>query len=185
MIPDTLYIGSTWAFEENVDEFSADDGWKLEYILTNASKNIKLESNSESSGNTFVFKIAGTTTSGYTTGDYSVAIFAVNGDDRRFISTGCAVTIRPNIAEGDADDSRSHIQKVLDSIEAVLEGKAASDVQSYSIAGRSISRYSIAELVKWRSTYKSMLAQECNATAVRSGKCSRNKIKVEFSGPTS
>lgn len=44
-------------------------------------------------------------------------------------------------------------EKMLQKIEALLEGKADSDVQAYSIAGRSLSRFSFGELQALRASY--------------------------------
>ena len=40
----------------------------------------------------------------------------------------------------------SHNKKMLDAIEAVLEGRITSDVEAYQIAGRQITKISITEL---------------------------------------
>lgn len=53
--------------------------------------------------------------------------------------------------------NKEHIEKVLVALESLLEGKATSDVASYSIAGRSLSRLSISELLMWRDKYRAEL----------------------------
>ena len=48
----------------------------------------------------------------------------------------------------------SHASRMLAAIESVLEGKVTSDVASYSIAGRSITKIPIAELIELREKYR-------------------------------
>ena len=52
------------------------------------------------------------------------------------------MTILPNLADTNAD-LRSHAKIVLDSLEAVIQGRANMDQSSMSIAGRSLSRMSM------------------------------------------
>lgn len=77
-------------------------------------------------------------------------------------------------------DPRSHAQIMVDKIETILSGKADSDVSSYSIAGRSLSKMSFAELMEARDRYKAELAREAIADRIRRGKPSGSTIKVQF-----
>ena len=57
-------------------------------------------------------------------------------------------------------DPRSHAEKTLEAIEALIEGRATKDVQSYSIAGRSLTKMTVDELQRWRRYYQAqVLAQ--------------------------
>jgi hypothetical protein len=77
-------------------------------------------------------------------------------------------------------DPRTHAEKMLNAIEALLEGRADKDVSSYSIAGRSISKMSVAELTDWRDYYRREHAREHAAANVAAGKPSHTTIKVRF-----
>lgn len=66
-------------------------------------------------------------------------------------------------------DGRSHARKSLDAIEAVMAGKATLDQQAYSIAGRSLSRYSFAELVTARDYYRREVAAENRQAKIARG----------------
>ena len=43
---------------------------------------------------------------------------------------------------------------MIGKIESILEGKADSDVASYSIQGRSLTKLAIDELLQWRDYYR-------------------------------
>lgn len=72
-----------------------------------------------------------------------------------------------------ADDTKTHAQKVLDAINAVIERRATSDQQSYSINGLSITRMNIGELLKFQKIYELRVANEKNPKR-------KTKIKVRF-----
>lgn len=77
-------------------------------------------------------------------------------------------------------DPRTHAEIMVDKIESLLEGKADSDVANYSVAGRSLTKLSFAELVEARDYYKAEVQKQKVAEAIRRGKPTRKTIKVRF-----
>ena len=84
-----------------------------------------------------------------------------------------------NFANTNAD-VRSHAKKVLDAIEAVLENRASQDQMSYSIAGRSLSRMSIDDLMTFRNRYRAEYLREIKLARIKNKQASGNTIKVRF-----
>ena len=84
-----------------------------------------------------------------------------------------------NFANTNAD-VRSHAKKVLDAIEAVLENRASQDQMSYSIAGRSLSRMSIDDLMTFRNRYRAEYLREIKLARIKNKQDSGNTIKVRF-----
>ena len=89
-----------------------------------------------------------------------------------------SLTLKPGGASN--ADRRSHVKKVLDALEALLEGKASQDQLSYSIRGRSLSRMTPSELLEWRDKYKSEWAKEQRADRIKAGLGSDAIIRVRF-----
>jgi hypothetical protein len=89
------------------------------------------------------------------------------------------VEIRSN-PSGSAYDPRSHARKVLDAIEAVLEGRASVDQVSITINGRTLSRTPLADLLKLRGTYRDEVANEEVALRISQGLGSGRKVLVRF-----
>jgi hypothetical protein len=77
-------------------------------------------------------------------------------------------------------DPRSHAEIMVDKIESLLEGRADSDVDSYSIAGRSLSKLSFDELIKARDYFRSEVKQEKAAELAERGLNTGATIKVRF-----
>lgn len=75
----------------------------------------------------------------------------------------------------------THAQRMLDAIEAALEGRVTADVQSYQISGRSITKIPIAELMTLRKQYMVEVANERVATELEQmGKKKPKRILYHF-----
>ena len=79
-----------------------------------------------------------------------------------------------------ASDPRTHADIMIAKIETILEGKD-SDVGSYSIAGRSLTKMSFDELMVARDRYKREVLQHQREELIKRGKASANTVKVRFS----
>lgn len=77
-------------------------------------------------------------------------------------------------------DPRSHAEIMLAKIESLLQGKADSDVASYSIQGRSLTKLSFEELEKARSRYKAEIKNEKALQAAKQGRKTGNTVRVVF-----
>ncbi len=114
-------------------------------------------------------------------GRYQWFVIANNDYERKTISQGYA-TVEPNVSAGsDAElklDARTHARRMLAAIEAVLEKRASSDQQSYSIGGRSLARTPIPDLIRLRAMYRREVAAE--ERAERFGSLSPAKVRVRL-----
>jgi hypothetical protein len=77
-------------------------------------------------------------------------------------------------------DPRTHNEVMLGKIESLLEGRADKDVTSYSIAGRSISKMDINDLVSWRQYYQREVLKEARERNAAAGRQSNATVKVRF-----
>jgi len=77
-------------------------------------------------------------------------------------------------------DPRTHNEIMLSKIESLLEGKADSDVSSYSIAGRSLNKLTPQELLDWRDYYKREVAREIKKEDIRFGRRTKSTILARF-----
>ena len=80
------------------------------------------------------------------------------------------------------DDIRSHAEIMLNKIETLLEGRADSDIASYSIAGRSLTKMSPKQLMEWRDHYKAEVAREKIKQDIEAGRGGKSSIKIRFTG---
>ena len=69
---------------------------------------------------------------------------------------------------------------MLTKIEALLQGKADSDVANYSFQGRSLTKFSIAELLEWRDYYREEVEKQKRLEEIKLGRPVSSTIKVRF-----
>ena len=94
------------------------------------------------------------------------------------------IEILPDLTQATSvTDLRSHVKKVLDAIESLLEGKASADILGYSIAGRSISKMNPTELIEWRDLYRVDYQREIDAEKLAKGLDSGRRVGVRFYRP--
>lgn len=128
----------------------------------------------------YLFTIASATSAGFTAGDYSwqVEITQTATSNRIVVEKG-EWTILADLDETGADN-RSHAEIMLGKIESLLSGRADKDVSSYSIAGRSISKMSITDLIQWRDYYRREVKQQKREADIARGKATKTTVKVRF-----
>lgn len=92
-------------------------------------------------------------------GEHSCRIFEVQDGSSVLLET-VRVWISPGLT---SEVSKS--KEILDKITAVIEGRAEGDVQSYTIAGRSIQKMQLPDLLKLQNKYSAIVADEESAFA--------------------
>lgn len=150
--PDELRAGDTVQWTKDLsDNFPADDGWSLAYTLINQTG--KQTISASASGKKFSITVPATTTANYVAGTYTLIGRVSKAGAVHTVYTGTLVVL-PDLAQATTHDIRSHTKKVLDALEAALEGRATRTELSYSIAGRSISSMNHEQLLEARDRVK-------------------------------
>lgn len=113
-----------------------------------------------------VFSVDYATTSDWEAGTYSYVVWGIKGSERYLVENGTIqVLLSP---ENDTSiDRRTHYQKVIDSIDAVIERRATKDQMSYKINDRELQRMSVDDLLKLRDYYISRLRTETKGRTKR------------------
>lgn len=159
--PRRLVAGDTLDFKRALARFPAST-WTLTYNLQSPTATIA-EITATASGDDFRVTVAAATTAGWSAGVYTWHAFVTSGAVRHRVGSGTMrIEADPATASGGLD-GRSHARKVLDALEALLEGKASLDQKSYEVAGRKLERLTPAELLQWRDKYRREVASERQA----------------------
>jgi hypothetical protein len=87
------------------------------------------------------------------------AVFTDNNDVYLYKQGNLTVT-QGFLNAPDGFDNRSHAERTLENIEAVIEQRATKDQSSYSVGGVSLSRMSVDELLNLRKMYKALVLKE-------------------------
>lgn len=169
--------GDTVKWTKSLPDYPASQGWALSYTFINSTG--KFTATGSANGTAFDVTISATTTAAVSAGDYYFEGYASKAGERFRVDCG-TVTVAPNITSAATFDGRSHARKVLDAIEAVIEGRASTDQQEYTIGNRSLKRTPIADLIVLADKYRAMVNAEDNAAALAAGRGAKNRILVRL-----
>lgn len=180
--PDSLRAGDTWQWrrEDLTADYPASDGWVLTYRFKNAAGGFEIVANAD--GDYFAVTVAASATEEFTAGRYRWQAQVTLSGVKKTVDTG-TFEVLPGLFIDDAEtalDQRSHARKVLDAIEALLEGRASKDQMEYSIAGRSLKRTPIPDLLVLRDRYLAEVRSEAAAERAANGLPDKRRIYVRF-----
>lgn len=158
IFPDSITAGLTFKRPITLTAYPADDGWVLNAYLRGTGV---IDIPSTASGKQHVFNVPATTTANWVAGNYGYSIRATNAVSGEVyeVESG-TLNIAGNIETATNSDYRSHAQKVLDAIEATIEGRASLDQERYRINNRELYRTPMADLLKLRAQYRNEVRHE-------------------------
>ena len=176
-VPDQLPAGDTWQWTRSLSDYPAGT-WTLAYRFANEVDAFTVTATA--SGTDHAISVAASTTAGYKPGRYSWRAMVTSGAERHSIESG-VLEILPDPGATGYRSVRTHARRVMEALEATIEGRATTDQLAMSIAGRSISRMSLTELRENWEKYATMVKAEERAEAINSGRSPRNRLLVRFS----
>lgn len=149
-IPKSTTAGTTLALSLALTAYPAPD-WSATLILRGAQS---IDLASQPDGKLHTFTTAADVTASWKPGDYWYSLRVTDGTEVHEIDTG-TLTVKPDLASvPEGYDGRAHAEKVLESIEAVIEKRATLDQESYRINNRELRRTSPGQLLKLRDVYR-------------------------------
>lgn len=132
------------------------------------------------SGSDYLFTVSSTTSADFVPGLYHWQLeIKRNSDNSRIVIDRGYFTCVADLDVNGADP-RTHAEIMVAKIESILSGKADSDVASYSIAGRSLSKMSFRELTDARDYYRKEYQREVIAERIRKGQGTGATVQVRF-----
>lgn len=173
--PANLPAGDTATWQRTLASYPASDGWALTYTLVNASQ--RYTATATAVGDDHLINIPASTTATWAPGWYDWRAQASKSGQVFTVAAG-RLQVLPTF--GTATDARSHAQKVLEAIQAYLENPVNLAASEYEIAGRSLRRHSIPELLALRDRYQFEVNREANAQRAAAGLAPRGRIAVRF-----
>ena len=188
LVPDTIYAGDTVIFD--VPEFTDPVGNSIDsgtytlvwYARTNtASEGATVTGVAEGTG--WRVTVPSSTTGGFDAGLWTWQAIATSGSVQYTAGRG-QFTVKATLEySGDptAFDDRSRAQIDLDYVEAAIRTLAQGGVvQEYTIGGRSLKRYKMAELLQLRDALKAEVDRERRAEKVKQGLGNPGVTRVRF-----
>ena len=175
-VPAVIVQGDTVTWTSRNITYPSTDGWTLTYTLqiTGTAHTVVAVGNSDGS---YTATIPSTVSATYAGGNYRFQGVVTSGSDRHTVEQG-TLFVELDFATNPDANSESEVKRALDAVEANLLGKATSDQQSYTIQGRSLTRYSIEELQSLRDYYQRRYDRELAEEGLKVKKT----IQVSFLG---
>lgn len=182
-VPSVLTAKASVSFTASTPTFDASDGYSglIEFRSEGAGFDI---SSASSSGTTHTFTVAAASAA-WTAGRYAWQLSAVKSGEKWIVATG-ETEVRPDFASASNGlDARTHIRKVLDAVEAVIERRATQSMLDMAIpSGDSgmiaLKRVPLADLMKLRDTYRRELRSLETAANLAAGRGNRRLILTRF-----
>lgn len=159
--PTRLVAGDLWTWARDDLAASYDPALHaLSYTLAPETGGPALAITADAAAGRFLVEVAPATTATVAPGDKVLAGFLTRtADGRRVTLATLRVRVEPDPATSTAD-RRSEARRILDAINARLEGRATKDVDSYTIEGRSLARTPLPDLLRLRRLYEATVARE-------------------------
>ena len=179
--PEKLTAGVTWKWKKTISDYPASE-WTLTYYLRKDGATATSFS-AAADGDSYLVTVAAATTAAYASGIYDFIGWVIKGTEK-FEVFNSMIEVLPNPTNSSAYDPRSHARKVMELIEAAMEGRVPNGMESYSIGGRSINKIPLNQLRELYEKYKQDVIMEEQAERLVNGRRSGKNIGVRFNRPS-
>lgn len=181
--PNELTIGDYWSWKRpDISSTYTTDLYTIRYqFYLQSNDGTRFEVAANKIDGQHVVEVSSALSINYKNGEYVYNIVAVRDLDGEQVNIATGRIIFKPALHADGGDLRSHARKVLDAIKATIEKTATKEQASYTIAGRSLARRTIDELLMLRREYDKLVARENAALARKQGKPSKKKVLIKMS----
>lgn len=157
--------------------------WALTYYLRSDQANGTIDIEAAADSDDFSVDVSPTTSAEYIPAVYYWSAFVSKSGDRKLVGQGRIEIVVNPVDVTIPVDGRSHARRTLESINAVIEGRANTDQQRYvfQAVGRSVDRMPIADLLKFRDYYSALVRSEEMQEKIDRGESAGNHVRVRFS----
>ena len=159
----------TMIWQKDLPDYPSSDGWSLSYVLCGAAtSNIS----ATPTGTGYLVSVAAPAVAG----DYYLQGMVSNGTERHTIYTG-TITVLPDLSSVTGIyDGRSRSKRILDALDATIEGRAPKSTLEMDVDGTRLKFMSPQQLNQSRGVYAQKVWREKNPGKIGPA------VKVTFGG---
>lgn len=177
IIPAKIKAGLTFFIGPITTDYAAPD-WSLSLKLRGP---LAIDISGTPDGAGHILRAEAAATAEWTAGLYAYTLRATDAAGTVVEIEAGQTTVEADLAAiGPGHDSRDHVRRTLEAIEAVLERRATLDQEKYRINNRELWRTPVADLLRLRDRYKAELRM-MNAKA--RGGLFNQRVRVSFGRP--
>ena len=187
-IPSTIRSGSTTTWRENSlvdpygDAIQSTDSWVLKfYIRTNSSSGLTATGSTYGTG--WQFDLSASDTAPLSAGDYFWQAEASKGATKYDVGSGAVEVLQSLAYSGGVSSiqAKTQVQQDLESVQSAIRTLVSGGVvKEYSIAGRSLKKYDLSDLMTLESRLKYQLKREQKADLIANGLGNPAAMYVRF-----
>ena len=182
--PQELAAGTRWAWKRSdITETYPTATYTLRYdfyLISDVETRFQITASKVSSAH--LVEVVKATTTKFKAGKYKYDVTIIrDSDSEEIVIEQGLLNVLPDKSV-DSGDIRTHNQRVLDAINATIEKTATKEQASYSVAGRSLSRRSITELLELKREYEIKVRLEEKALLRKQGRAKKNAVLYKLPG---
>lgn len=149
-----IYNGTTISFEFNSANYPASEGYTASVVYRGSTSYYSF--NTTNNGSNYKLEVS-PSQNNIPPGKYLI-LYEFSKSGNIYVEEADWVQVLPSPKS--VTDNRTHEEKVLDAINAVLESRATKEHLSYSIGGRSLALMTFDELIKAKSYYEALVKMQ-------------------------
>ena len=173
-IPRSFSAGESVSWEREYSRFPAGE-WMLTYVLVSGDNQIVVTASE--AGTKHLVEVPSATSQAYAAGQYHWQSHVTKDAERYLVESG-VVEVKSDFASQESGiDARSHTKKVLDALEAAIEGRASKTQVEQNVGGVQIQHIPLTDQVMLRDQYAMKYRKE---QAAINGRSSRRTIGPRF-----
>lgn len=131
--------------------------YTMKYVLVNATGRIEITSAATVNGYSVILKASDTAS--WSAGTYRMIGYAEKSGEKYEVYNA-TIVVDANPFTGTGTDYRSHNQRVLEALQATIQGRATKEQSELTIGSRMIRLMSMDELIKAETHYRWMVKSE-------------------------
>lgn len=162
-VPDHFPAGTTVKFTRSLNDFLPSDGWSYTIYLNGLTQ--KFNKAATVTDNIFQIEFVPTDTANLNPGPFRYAerlTNSVTGEVYDITGDELVINVEPNVGSAAAGVFNTWEERTLVIVEAALSGRLTSDIETYQIAGRSVSKIRISELRTIRGQLRAAIWRQNN-----------------------
>lgn len=175
-LPPRLIAGTTWRWTKAYGSY-APPTWSATVYFESRSGQISQAAVAD--GQSFAFSVAANVTATLRRGVYRWTERVTDGTIIEVAERG-EVYVEPDPSAAGTIDQRSPARVMLDNVERYLMDPGNLQAASYSLAGRSLARWSRSELLVERDKLRAEVSREERAERLAAGLSGANRLQVRF-----
>ena len=149
--------------------------WTLTYTLVSPKGRIQITASAD--GSDHLVEVTTAISAAYLPGEYKWQAHVSDGASERYKVGEGFLSVVADFATKTSFDARSHVKRVLDALNAVIERRASKTQMSQAVDGIQISHMSLADQIQHRDRYAMKYQKE---RAAKAGTSPRRTVAARF-----